>query len=360
MKMTVACAMTVLFSSIAWPQTSALPAEAMRPQDEISTRDEPVSFRAQTNLVEVPVIVRDRDGHAVGSLRQDSFRVFDKGKRQEIIKFAMQAATAAAGRQSPHPAAPSAKNIAAVFPDHFVAFLFDDLHIQFEDLPQVRAAAMKYIRMSLQPQDRVAVYTTSGHTAVDFTDRPAQLSEALARITPRPIRAAGIAGFGGCGGAFVSYFQAVQVDQQVGLEPFPSDADRCLALRVAVEEYADFHTAVEEIRDAYTSGLQESRAVLSALKIIVQRMGAAPGQRSLVLVSPGFFVPPELSNQNSDLMALAVRSKVLAACGRFRNSMLARKALRQPPLATRSPSARLIVRQRPMSLLRLRKAQAAR
>jgi hypothetical protein len=40
-------------------------------------------------------------------------------------------------------------------------------------------------------------------------------------------------------------------------------------------------------------------------------MAAMPGQRSVLLVSPGLFVPPELQNENDDLMALAIRSKVL-------------------------------------------------
>jgi len=286
---------------------------------EISTSSRPVTFKVQSNLVEVPVVVRDRGGHAVGNLRQEDFRVFDKGKRQEIARFSVQTAPAAVPQAGGSQNVPPARDLnappAAVStvppapstPNHFVAFLFDDVHIRTEDLPQVRAAVVKYINTSLHPGDRVAVYTTSGRFGVDFTDHPEQATGALLKIAPRPIRAAPV---GGCG-AYVSYFQAVQVDQQVGLEPLSTDTSKCLALRVAVEEYGDFRTAVNEIRDAYSSGLQESRAVLAALRIIVQRMAAAPGQRSLVLVSPGFFVPADLQNQSNDLISLAIRSKVL-------------------------------------------------
>src|ERR1039458_1133508 len=52
------------------------------------------------------------------------------------------------------------------------------------------------------------------------------------------------------------------------------------------------------MRDAYTSGRQETRAALAALKIVAQRMAAMPGQRSVVLVSPGFFVPPDRSEEH--------------------------------------------------------------
>jgi VWFA-related protein len=274
--------------------------------------------------------VRDRQGHAIGSLRKDDFRVFEKGKRQEITKFSVQKA----GGPLPHgrgsvtsdsatggsvtsdaatggtvtsgsvtPGAPPA------LPNRFVAFLFDDVNIHFEDLPQVRAAVVKYLRSSLGPGDRVALYTTSGRIGVDFTDRPEAINEPLLKIVPNPI---GPPVFGSCG-MYVSYFQAVQIDQQVGLQPSAADVSKCLALRVAVEEFGDFHTAMQYVRDAYTSGRQETRAALAALRIVVQRMAAMPGQRSVVLVSPGFFVPPDLQNASSDLMELAIRTKVLVS-----------------------------------------------
>jgi VWFA-related protein len=177
-----------------------------------------------------------------------------------------------------------------------------------EDVPQVRAAVLKYVGTSLGPRDRVALFTTSGQQGVDFTDRPEVLGEALNKVSPSPIAAPG---FSSIGDAYVSYFQAVQVDQQVGLQPLDSDISKCLALRVAVQEFGDFHTAVQAIRDAYTSGLQESRATLATLRVVVQRMAATPGQRSVLLVSPGFIVPSDLRKESDQLMALAIHSKVL-------------------------------------------------
>jgi VWFA-related protein len=213
----------------------------------------------------------------------------------------------ATGASANPPAGPGAP---PAVPTHFVAFVFDDLHMRTEDLPQVRAALLKFVGTSLGPRDRVALFTTSGLQGVDFTDRPEQIGEALRKVSPSPIAASG---FKSIGDAYVSYFQAVQVDQQVGLQPTASDVSKCLALRVAVQEqeFGDFHTAVQAIRDAYTSGFEESRATLATLRMVVQRMAAAPGQRSVLLVSPGFFVPPDLSNESDQLVALAIRSKVL-------------------------------------------------
>ena len=281
--------------------------------DEVTTHDEPVTFKVQSNLVEVPVVARDRQGHAIGNLRKDDFRVFDKGKRQEITKFSVQKAGAQPlpdGRGSVAVGSVAGGSAGAglpALPNRFVAFVFDDVHIRFEDLPQVRAAVQKYIRSSLGSQDRVALFTTSGRIGVNFTNRPEEFNASLLKVAPNPIRGPDLSS---CG-AYVSYFQAVQVDQQVGLQPSLADLPKSLALRVAVEEIGDFNNAVMELRDAYTSGLQETRGTLAALKIVVQRMAAMPGQRSVVLVSPGFFVPPDLQNQSSDLIQLAIRSKVL-------------------------------------------------
>ncbi|MGA7411332.1 MAG: VWA domain-containing protein, partial [Bryobacteraceae bacterium] len=297
--------------------------------------DEPVTFKAQANLVEVPVVVRDRDGHAIGNLGKDDFRLFDNGKRQEIAKFnVLSAATPGALNSHPDNANPSAvfpgSPTTPPLPSHFVAFVFDDLHMRFENLPQVRDAIRRYLRSSLQPDDRVALFTTSGEVAVDFTDKPATLDEALLRIHP-----SSITGSANNSCLYVSYFQAVQIDQQVTLQPsYPGDLVRSAALRAAFDDAIRclkvprgiatsdgrvqgggdglaFEQAVEEARDTFTNGKQESRANLNVLSNLVRRMALLPGQRRIVLASPGFFVSPELQNQGSDLIALAIRSKVL-------------------------------------------------
>ena len=293
--------------------SAVTPPAAPPGNDEVTTHDQPVTFKAESNLVEVPVVVRDGQGHAIGSLRKEDFRVYDKGKRQGITKFSIQKA---GGQPLPDGSGPVTSGSAPggpvgggppLLPNRFVAFVFDDLHMRFEDLPQVRAAVQRFIRSSLGPQDRVALFTTSGRIGVNFTERSDEFNESLLKIAPNPVRAPDLSS---CG-AYVSYFQAVQVDQQVGLQPRLEDLPKSLPLRVAVAEIGDFNNAVMEIRDAYTSGLQETRATLAALKIVVQRMAAMPGQRSVVLVSPGFFVPPDLQNVSSDLTQLAIRSRVV-------------------------------------------------
>lgn len=51
-------------------------------ESEITAHDAPATFSSRINLVIVPVVVRNRDGKAVGGLKQEDFQLFDKGKRR--------------------------------------------------------------------------------------------------------------------------------------------------------------------------------------------------------------------------------------------------------------------------------------
>src|ERR1700709_832001 len=61
---------------------------------EMATRelDAPANFRSKVNLVLVPVIVRDKKGVPIGTLKKEDFELFDKGKLQVIEKFSIEKA----------------------------------------------------------------------------------------------------------------------------------------------------------------------------------------------------------------------------------------------------------------------------
>src|SRR5215469_3114079 len=77
-----AAALTV---GIAIGQTQQQPAE-------MAQKDEPAVFKARVNLVAVPVVVRDKQGKAIGSLTKEDFQLFDRGKPQYIARFSVEKA----------------------------------------------------------------------------------------------------------------------------------------------------------------------------------------------------------------------------------------------------------------------------
>src|SRR5689334_4668271 len=56
------------------------------------TAQEPSTFRVNTRLVEVDVVVRSHD-HAVTGLTKDDFRILDNGKPQNITTFSVRSST---------------------------------------------------------------------------------------------------------------------------------------------------------------------------------------------------------------------------------------------------------------------------
>jgi VWFA-related protein len=164
---------------------------------EIPSRDTSTTFNSKVNLVTIPVVVRNSNGNAIGTLKKEDFQLFDKGKPQVISRFEIETAD---GQAAPLEAkAAGAKLEAAALETgapkdshqparRFVAYLFDDINTPFEDIAQTRIAAAKHLAGSMQATDRVAIFRASGQTGIDFTDDREKLTDAMNRIMPRPPR----------------------------------------------------------------------------------------------------------------------------------------------------------------------------
>ncbi|HEY1219750.1 MAG TPA: hypothetical protein VGF03_12485, partial [Bryobacteraceae bacterium] len=72
--------------------TSALPALAQT--GEVTTREEIPTFQSSVNLVRVPVVVRDKQGHSVGNFHKEDFQLTDRGKPQYVSQFAIEGSAA--------------------------------------------------------------------------------------------------------------------------------------------------------------------------------------------------------------------------------------------------------------------------
>ena len=155
-----------------WPQTA-----------ELTSKDAPLTFKSTSNLVPVPVVVRDNQGHAIGNLSKEDFQLFDNGKPQVISRFTIEKTekeTAAAPKTEKSTATETQTPLEAHgFPDRFTAYLFDDLHLDYSEMKYTRDAAIKQIDSSPNKRDRTAIYITSGRYVTDFTADREKLHAAL-------------------------------------------------------------------------------------------------------------------------------------------------------------------------------------
>lgn len=262
----------------------------------IASQDQPPTFKAGTNLVMVPVVVRDSAGRAIGHLRREDFKLFDGGKPQEITRFSREgwersSAEAAGGPGSKPAQAP---------PKRFVAYLFDDIHIGLEEFPRLRSAALRHLA-TLQVGDRAAILTTSGRVALEFTADRERLRQALARLGFK-LGAPTAECF------YLGYYWADLVDKG---DPQAMAAAKRLA--------ADCLEPVPEgiigliARQQAVEGELETRISLTMLRNLVRRMASAPGQRTIVLASPGFYAPPGRFDQGG-IFDAAARANVVVNC----------------------------------------------
>jgi VWFA-related protein len=294
------------------PPSSPPPAQApAKPPAEMATHDEPAMFKARVNLVVVPVVIRDRQGKAIGSFKQEDFQLFDKGKPQFIARFSVEKAAgrlskADAAAPPPSPDKPPEDKPAVDLPDRFIAYLFDDVHMQFGDLARSRDAAGRHIDNALRSTDRAAIYTTSGQTVQDFTDDKTLLHEALAKLRVRPISGQGLRK---CPN--MTYYMADQIVNKgnaMVLDAAAQDALLCLSLpTLAMAQQIAQQAAQSEL----PLGQHETQIAMGVIKDLVRRMAAMPGQRSIILVSGGFITLMEHATDKSEIMDRAIRSSVL-------------------------------------------------
>jgi len=151
---------------------------------------------------------------------------------------------------------------------------------------RTRDAAQRYLQKELALGDRVGIFTSSGYNGLDLTRDAAKIQETLAALLPRPI-------------------------VQQGLDPCPNISDYqaylitahrdANALEFATRDLLNcqFHNdsrmynqakqgAESEAYRRISQAEVESEYSLRKMDQVVRRLSFLPGQRTLLLISPGF------------------------------------------------------------------------
>jgi VWFA-related protein len=266
------------------------------------------------NDVVVPVVVRDSQGRTVGDLKREDFQVFDKKTPQVISGFSIErrvevqsfgatqdSATANPGvSQTPAPA----PNHPPATPQRFLVFLFDDMHVTPGDLMPLRKAATKMVAGSLAESDLAAVVSMSGTSSGMTRDR-AKLQDAIMKLQPHSLYHTVRRNCPDIG-----YYEADRIMNK--FDPMATDtAIRTTLVCCACDKKAAEVLVESASREALQVGDADVRNSLGFIREIVRKMGAMPGQRTLILVSPGFLtITPEALAEESQIVDLATHSDV--------------------------------------------------
>ncbi len=296
------------------PSEQSPPVAAPQSAPEMSTHESSPPLRVPVNLVLVRVVVRDSHGQPVGNLKKDDFQILDAKKPVPITHFSAdtpQSLEARVVRPEPIPGEPASTTTTNLVPaSRFVAFLFDDTRLKFDELVQGRNAADHYVKSADSPSDRFAIVTISGQNQLDFTDDRDKIHEALMRLQPRAVGAVDTTGMNACPPVdfYQAYLAQVQNDADA-INVAVSDALAC-----AYSNNTQFIAAAQALaQDAlvtvFNAGDSETMYALRRLDEMVRRLTATPGQRSIIFVSGGFLYPTR-EEEFGELLDRAARANV--------------------------------------------------
>lgn len=269
-------------------------------------------IRSSTNEVLVPVVVRDAQGHAVGSLKRDDFQIFDSGKQQTITGFTIvhrdiEARTVNSSASVPQVGDPPSISQLNSATQRFVVFLFDDYNLTFSDLPNAQQAAIKAIDSSLAPGDFADMLSTSGDNSGVTRDHE-KLKQAILDLKVKTLLRTDEHN---CHN--VDYYQGNQIinkSDELALQAATLEVAYCI--KHIVPEAAESIAQTDAAR-AVQLGETNYRANLGSLRVILNKlMAPLPGQHIIVLISPGYFTPgTEAATIKSEILDLAARTNTV-------------------------------------------------
>ena len=251
-------------------------------QSGTQRRGEEQPIRISTDLVQLDVVVTDKNGRVVRGLTKNDFELYEGGKKQLINFFELVDAVKERRPQNPGEARPASpqpsgqgqgpgqSDINRIF-----AFVVDDLTIRYEDLSYVRQMMTNFVDTQMGPSDLVAIVRTVGGKGLlqQFTTDKELLRRAIAALTPSTH-------------ALSVFNNPEQARISGNLQPLTEGNTQPAAPGAAASE-APFEEIdiISPSEDANKTlrGLMS----LGTASFVVDSMKQLPGRKSLVLISGG-------------------------------------------------------------------------
>jgi len=234
-------------------------AQAQQPATDTSA-EATTTIHAETRLVLVDTVVTDKKGNYVRDLAAKDFKVWEDNKEQPIKSFSFEDSASPDKAQT-----------------RYLVLFFDNSTMDMSDQMRAREAAAKFIDANAAPNRLVAVVDFGGtvRIAQNFTADAARLKQVVAglktsAVSPNapPVEVASLG------------------TPPIGMSSF--------AMPSLGNAEADFG----------------ARSVLLALRSVAKSLGTVPGRKTLVMLTSGFPVTPEIQSELTAVIAMCNRYNV--------------------------------------------------
>jgi VWFA-related protein len=296
------------------PTASALATSIPQPASEAQAAG--ATLQVNVNRALIPVVVRDKKGSIVSGLTKEDFQVFDNDKPHPIAAFTVERREAMqtgienkTGGTGPAPAsspATSSTTQSSAAPGRFTVFLFDDMHMTFEDLPNVKKAAIRALDEALSGSDMAVVLSTSGKTSTGPSRDRADLQAAILSLQPR-----GLSLHNSVACPKLDYYQADLIENKHNDKATKDAVEQVVVCNPGMPESAAENIAQAAARTILGESRQDVLTTYATIAEFVRRIAVLPGQRTLILVSSGLVaIDPEALDAQSRLIDLAAESNL--------------------------------------------------
>jgi VWFA-related protein len=300
---------------------SAAPQAAPPPQQPEAAEQAVPVFGAESSVVLLDVVVRDKKGRLVKDLKPSDFEVYEDGQKQEVTSFkifdnegpgpaaaeaapsaAPAAAPAAPSGAAPAAAAPAAPSEAAPTSPSVIAFVFDRLSTEGRD--NARKAAEVYVTKGHVDGDVVGVFN------IDLTLRTTQPFTTDLNAVRAAFDRAGMLGS--------TPFADVRDEARKQLDTADRAADAqagaapgsAAAASLGVEQlFASMQANMLQSFDRLERD-QQGFASTNGLLAVVNGLKALPGRKTVVFFSEGLSISSSVLEQFQSVIASANRANV--------------------------------------------------
>jgi VWFA-related protein len=244
---------------------------AVRSQEKRPEEQDALKLTAE--LVQIDVLVLDKDNKPVRGLKAEDFELYDNDKPQKISFFSFEDSESRpfdedAGRDRSLPRVITPKELKRV-----IAFVVDTLHMRTESVYRARKMLDDFVQKQMEPGDLVLILPTGGGSGLyqQFTSDQRVLRRAIGRLRPAYIfDSESPARRGGSSSEVIALLPALaearaNVPQAAG--------------QGGAGGAATIGDALEEI---------DVRATLNSLDTMIKAVSRMPGRKVGVFISEGF------------------------------------------------------------------------